>query len=73
MRTREGMAVAAKGRLRGRQPKLSAKHQAELRRMHASGDYSIADLAELFTVSRPTVYRTLQRSAPARHDDVLAE
>jgi len=57
------MAVArAKGRLRGRQPKLSAKQQAELRRMHASGDYSIADLAELFTVSRPTVYRTLQRS-----------
>ncbi len=56
MRTREGMAVArAKGRLRGRQPKLSAKQQAELRRMHASGDYSIADLAELFTVSRPTV------------------
>ena len=66
MRTREGMAVArAKGRLRGRQPKLSARQQAELRRMHASGDYSIADLAELFTVSRPTVYRTLQRS-PAR-------
>jgi DNA invertase Pin-like site-specific DNA recombinase len=63
MRTREGMAVArAKGRLQGRQPKLSAKQQAELRRMHASGDYSIADLAELFTVSRPTVYRTLQRS-----------
>ena len=69
MRTREGMAVArAKGRLRGRQPKLSAKQQAELRRMHASGDYSIADLAELFTVSRPSVYRTLQRSpaSPAR-------
>ena len=69
MRTREGMAVArAKRRLRGRQPKLSAKQQAKLRRMHASGDYSIADLAELFTVSRPTVYRTLQRSpaSPAR-------
>ncbi len=74
MRTREGMAVArAKGRLRGRQPKLSAKQQAELRRMHASGDYSIADLAELFTVSRPTVYRTLQRSPASRHDDVLVE
>jgi predicted DNA-binding protein YlxM (UPF0122 family) len=47
--------------------------QAELRRMHASGDYSIADLAELFTVSRPTVSRptvsrTLHRSpaSPAR-------
>jgi hypothetical protein len=69
MRTREGMAVAqTKGRLRGRQPRLSAKQQAELRRMHDSGDYAIADLAELFTVSRPTVYRTLQRSpaSPAR-------
>jgi DNA invertase Pin-like site-specific DNA recombinase len=63
MRTREGMAVArAKGRLRGRQPKLSPKQQTELRRLHASGDYTIADLAELFTVSRPTVYRTLQRN-----------
>jgi DNA-binding MurR/RpiR family transcriptional regulator len=34
--------------------------------MHASGHYSIADLAELFTVSRPTVYRTLQRSQPSQ-------
>jgi DNA invertase Pin-like site-specific DNA recombinase len=56
MRTREGMAVArAKGRLRGRQPKLSPRQQTELRRMHATGDHTIADLAELFTVSRPTV------------------
>ena len=60
MRTREGMAVArAKGRLRGKQPKLSAKQQTELRRMHATGDYSIADLAELFSIGRATVYRTL--------------
>ena len=66
MRTREGMKVAAaNGRLRGRQPKLSTKQQTELRRMHATGDYTIADLAELFTVSRPTVYRTLKRD-PAR-------
>jgi len=62
MRTREGMAVArAKGRLRGRQPKLSPKQRAELRRMHATGDYSITDLAEVFSVCGPTVYRTLQR------------
>jgi DNA invertase Pin-like site-specific DNA recombinase len=66
MRTREGMAVArARGRLRGRQPKLSAKQQAELRRMHATGDYSITDLAEVFSVSRPTVYRTLQAKPTA--------
>lgn len=62
MRTREGMAIArAKGRLKGRQPTLTAKQQKELRRMHDTGDYTITDLAELFKVSRPTVYRTLQR------------
>jgi DNA invertase Pin-like site-specific DNA recombinase len=62
MRTREGMAIArSKGKLRGKQPKLSEKQQKELGRMHATGEYSIGDLAELFAVSRPTVYRTLQR------------
>lgn len=62
MRTREGMAAArAKGKLRGKQPKLSVKQQNELRRMYDTGEYSISDLAELFTVSRPTVYRTLER------------
>jgi len=64
MRTREGMAIArAKGKLRGKQPKLSEKQQKELGRMHASGDYSISDLAEIFSISRPTVYRTLQRKS----------
>ena len=62
MRTREGMAIArAKGKLRGKQPKLSDRQQRELCRMHATGEYSISDLAELFPVSRPTVYRTLNR------------
>ena len=62
LRTREGMAVArGKGRLRGKQPKLSIKRQTELRRMYDTSEYSISDLAELFDVSRPTVYRTLQR------------
>ena len=62
MRTREGMAIArARGKLRGKQPKLSDQQQRELCRMHATGEYSISDLAELFSVSRPTVYRTLNR------------
>lgn len=66
MRTREGMAIArAKGKLRGKQPKLSEKQQKELGRMHSTGDYSISDLAEVFSVSRPTVYRTLDRMRPA--------
>ena len=66
MRTREGMAVArAKGKLRGKQPKLTPRQQAELTRMHDTGEYTIADLAEVFTISRATVYRTLQRSPAA--------
>lgn len=62
LRTREGMAVArAKGKLRGKKPKLSDRQQKELRRMYDTGDYSISDLADLFSISRPTVYRTLRR------------
>ena len=61
-RTREGMAVArSKGRLRGKQPKLSERQQQELLRMYTSGEYSISEIADLFSVSRPTVYRTVAR------------
>ena len=62
LRTREGMDIArAKGKLRGKQPKLFDRQQRELCRMHAAGEYPISDLAELFSVSRPTFYRTLNR------------
>ena len=64
MRTREGMKIArAKGKLRGKKPKLSDRQQRELRRMYDTGEYSVSDLAELFSVSRPTIYRTLNRTA----------
>ncbi|MEV4283565.1 recombinase family protein [Actinoplanes xinjiangensis] len=64
LRTREGMAVAkAKGRLKGRAPKLSPTRQAHLLKLHAAGEHTIAELAELFEVSRPTVYRVLDRAA----------
>jgi DNA invertase Pin-like site-specific DNA recombinase len=63
LRTREGMAIArAKGRLRGKQPKLSARQQAHLVQLHRDGRHTIAELAELFSVSRPTVYRVLERA-----------
>ena len=56
------MAIARfRGELRGKQPKLSEKQGREMRRMHGTGEYAIADLTELFSVSRPTVYRTLAR------------
>ena len=62
LRPREGMAVArAKGKLKGKQSKLTSRQQAELVRMQAAGEYTIADLMEVFSVGRATVYRTLER------------
>jgi DNA invertase Pin-like site-specific DNA recombinase len=67
-RTSEGIAIARdRGKLRGKPPKLSPAQAREVHRMHASGEYPITEIAELFNVSRPTVYRVLQRpsgSAP---------
>jgi DNA invertase Pin-like site-specific DNA recombinase len=63
MRTREGMAIAlSRGRLKGKKPKLTTRQQAELVRMHATGDYIIAELMEVFFVGRATVYRVLNRA-----------
>ncbi|GAA4426130.1 recombinase family protein [Georgenia halophila] len=63
MRTREGMAVAkAKGRLRGKQPKLLTSHEAHLVTLHRAGSHTTAEIAELFSVARSTVYRAVQRA-----------
>ena len=62
MRTREGMKVAkAKGRLRGKQPKLTPRQEAHLVALHGAGEHTIGELAELFAVARSTVYRALAR------------
>ena len=62
-RTREGMALArAKGRLRGKAPKLSPRQEAHLVALRASGGHTIGDLEELFSVTRSTVYRALERA-----------
>lgn len=64
-RTREGMKVA-KGRLRGKCPKLTARQEAHLVQLHVAGEHTVGELAELFTVSRSTVYRTLERARRGR-------
>ena len=62
-RTREGMAIARQhGKLRGKQSRLTPAQDREIRRMHDSGDYNVAGIAALFSVSRPTVYRSLDRT-----------
>ena len=66
MRTREGMKVArAKGRLRGKQPKLSPRQESHLVELHHAGAHTSAELAELFSVARSTVYRAIERARTA--------
>lgn len=60
-RTREGMAVTkAKGRLRGKQPKLCPKREAHLVNLWRAVSHTTAELAELFSLARSTVYRVIQ-------------
>ena len=69
LRTREGMKVAkAKGRLRGKQPKLKPNQAKHLLELHDSGSYTQAELAELFGVGRSTVYRTIERMRPSHQN-----
>ncbi|MCC3276219.1 MULTISPECIES: recombinase family protein [unclassified Arthrobacter] len=65
-RTREGMQVAkAKGRLRGKQPKLSRLQEAHVVSLYSAGEHTTAEIAELFKVARSTVYRIIQRTHPS--------
>ncbi len=57
------MKVAkAKGRLRGKKPKLNPRQEAHLVALFATGEHSTAELADLFGVGRSTVYRAVERA-----------
>jgi len=63
LRMREGMKVAkAKGHLRGKQPTLNRRQEAHLVSLCGPGEYSTAELGDLFGVARSTVYRAIQRA-----------
>ena len=63
MRTREGLAIArANGRLKGKPPKLTARQRVHLLHLARGGEHTIAGLAELFSVSRATIYREIARA-----------
>ena len=62
LRTREGMKIArAKGRLRGKQPKLNPRQEAHLVALFRSNEYTTPELSDLFGVARSTIYRALER------------
>jgi DNA invertase Pin-like site-specific DNA recombinase len=67
---REGMKVAkAKGRLRGRQPKLNHRQKAHLAALRRRGEYSTVEVAEMFGVARSTVYQALAREQTRTETD----
>ena len=73
LRTREGMRVAkAKGRRRGRQPKLNPRQEAHLVALHQAGEHSPTELGDLFGVGRSTIYRAIQRDARRRELEAVA-
>ena len=72
LRTREGMKVAkAKGRLYGKQPKLNHRQEAHLVALLDGGEYSTAELADLFGVGRSTVYRAIERDTRRREGPAI--
>ncbi len=71
LRTCEGLKVAkAKGRLKGKQPKLNRRQEAHLVSRVHSGEYSTLEVAELFGVGRSTVYRAIERQRTAAKADL---
>ena len=44
-------------------PASGPAQDREIRRMHDDDDHNVAEIAPLFSVSRPTVYRSLERTA----------
>ena len=62
-RTREGMAIAkAKGKLRGKQPKLTLNQQLAVVEQYHSGARTQREIAELFGVSDRTIRRVLKNT-----------
>src|SRR4051794_14293502 len=69
--TRGGMKVAKpRGRLRGKQPKLTPRQEAHLVSLLHSGEYSTAELGDLCGVARSTVYRAVARQQASARESI---
>lgn len=59
-RTLAGLAAAkARGAKAGRKPSLSPDQIKVARSLHAEGQHTVSEIADIFGVSRATIYRTL--------------
>lgn len=63
-RTKDGLAAArARGRVGGRKAKLTAAQIGRLMELYDKKEISIQDLANMYGISRPTVYRLIKSAA----------
>ncbi|MCY0954066.1 recombinase family protein [Streptomyces sp. H27-S2] len=63
-RTVDGLEAArARGRTGGQKPKLGPRQVQLAREMYDSGDCTVQQIANEFGVTRPTIYRHLDRTA----------
>jgi DNA invertase Pin-like site-specific DNA recombinase len=61
-RTKDGLAAArARGRVGGRKPKMTPARTAEAKRLYEAQEMTVQAIADLFGVSRPTIYRAIQQ------------
>jgi len=61
-RTKDGLAAArARGRLGGRKPKLSEAQKKQVQTLYAARELTVREIAALFNITPPTVYRAIQQ------------
>lgn len=66
-RTRDGLAASrARGRNGGRKPTLTEAAVRQAQAMYDSGEFTVAQIAAAFKTTRPTIYRSLDRSCARR-------
>lgn len=65
-RTKDGLAAArARGRVGGRKPKMTPERVKQARKLYDERSMTVQQIADLFGVSRPTIYRALERTDAA--------
>lgn len=66
-RTKDGLAAArARGRVGGRKPKLSPSQVNRLMQVFSEQKMTVQEVASMFGISRPTVYRLVKSSLQSR-------
>ena len=71
-RTKDGLAAArARGRRGGRKAKLSPLQIKEIQKLYREKELTVQDIAEMFNVSRPTIYRVLDETPEERSSNQL--